>query len=408
MIDSDVSTQGLPQLSSWARGIEEPALQRALAATTSGMISLAPGIPDSELFPLSDMAAAAAKVLATHPQALQYAVPCPPLKELICAYMAERGVKCTPDCILLTQGAQQALTLLAQLLLDPGRIVLEEELSYSGFQHAINAYKPEVVPVRTSVRNGVDLDALEQILKKTEGAAFMYVMADAHNPLGISLSLESRQRLAYLARKFQTPLIEDDPYGELFYTEERLQPVKALDDNWVYYIGSFSKVLCPSLRVGWIVAEPQHIRKLSIIKEGLDLNINTYSQWIVYEYLETGKLHSHIKRLRTTYCARRDAMDASLRSSALSCGRWVVPSSGIFFWIDFPSDINTTQLLSECLKSNKVAFIPSEACSRGKRTSGIRLNFSRCVPSEAATGIARIGDALQQMLNRSGLAIGAY
>jgi 2-aminoadipate transaminase len=388
----------LPTLSRWAGGIELTPLQSALtAAARPDVLSFAMGLPDPHFFPASQLAEACARVLASNGSALQYSLPSASLKEKISKYMMHRGVDCSPDCVLLTQGAQQAVNLLARLLLDPGSSIIEEEVSYSGFQHLISAFQPTVLTVPTSGSEGINIDAVEELLHGGARPSFMYLMPTAHNPLGVTLPMNKRRRLAHVAREFQVPIVEDDPYGELFYDGESTPPLRAIEQDWVYYVGSLSKTLGPSLRIGWIVAPKEHIRALSVIKEGSDLDVSTLAQWVVNEYLETNDMISLTTSLRAAYRERRDVMGAALKSTMPACALWEVPASGLFFWIDLPDSIDAGELLTRCLKEERVAFLPGEACSRGKRKNGMRLNFSRREPGQIVDGIARIGRVLAKL-----------
>jgi 2-aminoadipate transaminase len=355
------------------------------------------GLPDPQLFPVAAMADASRKLILNNRSALQYTLPCEPLKEKICAYMAGRGVDCSPDSVFLTHGAQQGVYLIAKLLLDLGSSIVEESISYPGFQHLIDAFLPVVLSVPTSPVDGIDICALERILKGGARPAFLYVMPTAHNPLGVTLPMVKRRRLADLAREFRVPLVEDDPYGSLFYGSISSAPIRTFDKNWVYYVGSFSKVLAPSLRIGWIVAPPEHIRSLSVIKEASDLNISTLSHWLVDAYLESNEFAAHLRMIRSVYRERRDAMNAALLEHFGSTATWIVPEAGVFFWVNLPDSVDASELLTTCLENERVAFLPAEACSRGKHKNGMRLNFSRCNPGQIADGIGRIGRILHRI-----------
>jgi 2-aminoadipate transaminase len=387
--------QELP-IAQWARRLSLSPLQKALAAAADPTIlSLSLGLPDPSLFPAAAFAEASAQVLADNRNALQYTLPCDKLKVQICQHMVHRGVNCTTDSIFLTVGAQQGLSLLARLLLDTGALVLEEEFSYTAFQQAIEPYSPQVISIPSSGGSGIDVDTLADVLARGLRPAFLYLMADGHNPLGLTVPVKNRQRLARLAREFRVPIIEDDPYGCLCYDGKSIPPIRAMESDWVYYVGSFSKLLAPSLRVGWLIVPPALIQPLSIIKEACDLNLSTFAQWLVAAYLETGALPAHIDVLRAEYGSRRNAMDMALRAAVPSSCRWEVPISGVFFWIDLPELVNATELLQRAIDRERVSFVPAEAFSRGRHLNGMRLNFSRCSSGEISEAIFRLANVLQ-------------
>jgi 2-aminoadipate transaminase len=377
-------------------------LQRALAsARDPSLLSLALGMPDPALFPAKELERAAVRALASGDEVLQYNLPCEKLQAQICKQMAERGVDCSPDSVLLTAGATQALALLVRLLLDPGARVVEEELTYPTYQLAVDPYSPDIVTIPSTVRTGIDVDVLERKLARGHRPAFLYLIPDGHNPLGASLSDEKRRRLAELASKYRMPIIEDDVYGSLRYDGPITRPIKALAPEWVYYIGSFSKVLAPALRVGWLVVPPALISPLSVIKEAADVNTSTFAQWVTAEYLEAESLSAHVRSLRHAYRVRRDTMDDALRSCVQPVGSWEVPTCGVFFWIDLPEDINASELLRSAIEHEHVSFLPAETFSRGRRTNGLRLSFSRCQPHEITEAVSRLGRALSRLLSHA-------
>jgi 2-aminoadipate transaminase len=381
-----------------ASRIEVTPLQKALASVSQpGIKSLAMGLPDTSLLPASALARAAESALKRDHSTLQYTLPCPALKEKICQIMLGMGVECTPECVFLTHGAHQAINLLSLLFLNEGDPILEEELSYPGFQHLVDLYHPQVFRVPTCPEDGVDVAAVSNVLQSGIRPAFMYMMSNGHNPLGVNLPLHKRSALAGLARDFQVPLIEDDAYGALLYDGQWLAPICALGQGWVYYVGSFSKILGPSLRVGWIIVPKTHVEILSVIKEGSDLNVTTFSQWMVNEFLTTENLPELVKNLCVVYRRRRDAMNCALETHFPEQVRWHIPSSGFFFWIDLPDSIDSTELLSLCLRKEQVAFLPAQAFSRNKLANGMRLNFTRCDEAHIAEGVARIGRVLRTM-----------
>jgi 2-aminoadipate transaminase len=243
------------------------------------------------------------------------------------------------------------------------------------------------------------VDELEKMLRRVARPSLLYLMTDGHNPLGATVPLENRKRVASLAKEFRVPIVEDDPYGSLCY-EEALPPVRAFESDWVYYVGSFSKLLAPSLRIGWLIVPPVLTKLLSIIKESSDLNLSTFAQWVVADYLQRGALPEHIRSLRTAYGVRRAAMDTALRRSFPQQCDWNVPRSGVFYWVDLPQSVDAGELLPLAIQKG-VAFLPAEAFSRGKHRNGMRLNFSRCNPEAISEAVDRLGGVLASTVGKS-------
>jgi 2-aminoadipate transaminase len=371
-------------------------LQEALdRAADPAILSLSLGIPDPELFPIEALTEASLRVLRSNPLACQYAPPSPKLKATICELMARRGVDCSPDQVVLTVGAQQGVSLLLRLLLAPGGIIMEERLSYTGFQHATCPYEPRVLTVPSDSSSGIDLDALERMLVGGVRPAFLYVMADGHNPLGSTMPLENRVRLTYLAREFHMPIIEDDPYGLLEYERTPIAAIRSQESRWVYYVGSFSKLLAPALRVGWLVVPFEVIEVVNALKEASDINTSNFAQLIVAEFLEMGAMESHVERLIREYGIRRNAMNAALIAGFPGCCSWKVPRSGVFFWVELPCDLNASDLLKTTVEREHVAFLPAQVFSRGLQSNGIRLNFSRWKADIIDQAVQRIGNAIK-------------
>ena len=227
----------------------------------------------------------------------------------------------------------------------------------------------------------------------------IYAISDGHNPVAVCLSQEKRIRLVELARHFGVPILEDDAYGLLSYSSNPIPPMRALDADWVFYLGSFSKILAPALRVGWIVVPEDLIAKLAVIKEATDINTSTFSQRLIAAYLETGAFPRHLALLLHEYRTRRDAMDAALRISLPPTARWRRPDSGLFIWLELPQDCDASRLLEVAVTTANVAFVPGQAFSVGEHQRAahcIRLSFSNCAPDQIAEGIARLGQVIQE------------
>lgn len=387
-------------LADWAMKTSPSALQQMLAAASGNdVISFALGLPAEDLFPVEAYGHAAARVIANEKCALQYSPPLHSLKSHIVELMAMRGVSCSEEQVFLTAGAQQGLSLLSRLLLNPGGQLVTEELTYTGFRQAIEPFQPNVITVPTNATSGMDLVALEDVLQRGERPSFIFTMTEGHNPLGVSLSEEDRRRLAKLARSYEVPVVEDDAYGFLRYNDAGAPPVRAFDEEWVFYVGSFSKILAPSLRAGWLVVPEALTRVLSVIKEASDIDTATFTQRTILAYLETGSLPEHIKKLRSAYRERRDCMIEALTEHFPSGTRWNRPDSGVFLWVELNSAIDTSELLSRAIETERVAFIPGQAFAvncRARSQSCMRLNFSHCQPEQIQEGIARLGRVLKQ------------
>jgi 2-aminoadipate transaminase len=385
-------------LAPWARRLAPSAIQDMLQKITRpGVFSLALGLPAAELFPTEGMAESAARVLAEQGNALQYSATLQPLREHIVALMAKRGVRCTPEQVFLTTGAQQGMNLLVRLMLEPGQSVMLEDRVYSGFQQVLEPYQARQLAVRTEARTGIDLDSVESVLASGERPAFLYTMSDGHNPLGISMAAESREQLVNLARDYQLPIIEDDAYGFLHYEDRVLPPLRALDEQWVFYVGSFSKILAPALRVGWVVVPEPLVFRLATVKESSDIDTATFTQRIILSFLDSGRLEEHLTGLRQEYRLRRDTLLTALEQHMPRGASWTKPTSGMFVWVELPEGTDTTALLARALEAEQVAYLPGQAFTvTGGRPAAhcMRLNFSNCEPARIEEAVARLGRVL--------------
>jgi 2-aminoadipate transaminase len=384
-------------------------LLREMLAVVSqpGILSFAGGLPAPELFPTADYAQAVRDVLASDPLALQYGPPYAPLKRQIVDLMAQRGVSCDEEQVFLTTGAQQALNILGRLFLDPGGQVLMEEIIYSGIQQVIAPYQPEILTVSTDLQAGMDVNKVADYLRSGARPAFIYAISEAHNPLGVNLSRERQEQLIELANHYGIPIIEDDPYGFLGHESRPSLPMRALDDNWIFYVGSFSKILAPALRLGWLIVPENLVSKLTVIKESYDLETSAFVQRSVSAYLKAGHLPAHLEKLRSEYGRRREAMLTALERHFPESARWTKPTGGMFVWVELPHQVQTTKLLWSCVQDIQVAFIPGAAFYAGSGATGIkngrtadnclRLNFSNSRPEQIGQGIAQLGKVLRQI-----------
>jgi 2-aminoadipate transaminase len=396
-----LQAQEQAQLAAWAQGLEQSALQKMLVATSRpGIISFALGMPAVELFPTAAIAAATERVLSTNASALQYSPPLQSLKQHVRELMKRRGVNCREEQIFLTAGAQQGMSLLSRLLLEPGGSVITEEFIYSGFQQVLQPFQPQVLTVSTDPETGMDVDAVEQHLSSGVRVSFIYSITDGHNPLSVRLHPSKRERLVELAAQYRVPIIEDDAYGFLCY-ENPLPPLRALSEHWVFYVGSFSKILAPALRVGWLVVPEELILPLSVIKESTDIDAAPLSQRIINAYLDTGGLPAQIETLRTQYGLKRDVMMRALAENFPDAARWTKPDCGFFVLVELPPALDVDELFRRAIEDEHVAFIPGHAFSVNNtrsRTSSIRLNFSHPTTARIEEGIPRLARVLKSVM----------
>ena len=371
----------------------------ALLPRQPGFVSLAGGLPAPELIPRAAYAAALADVLAGDAAALQYGPPHEPLRERIVELMRERGIDCDPRQVLLTSGAQQALSLVARLLMAPGAEVLAEEHVYAGLRQAVLPYRPSILTVRTDLDTGMDVDGVRALLARGARPAFIYAMADTHNPCGVRLGREQRTGLVALARRFGVPVVEDDTYGLLRYDGDWLPALRALDAEWVIYAGSFSKILAPALRLGWLVLPPRLAAEAGVLKEAADLECSGLTQRAVARLLRH-RFAGHLARIRAGYRRRRDALLAALRDHFPEGARWTRPPGGFFVWVELPRGLDADRVCEEALSEARVAVVPGSAfaATAGAPANRLRLSFSSSAPDDIRTAVERLGRLLHRRL----------
>ncbi len=373
------------------------------------VISFAGGLPAPEVFPVERFKEACRKVLDENPSlALQYGPTegYRPLRELIVAQMARYGIVAKVENVLITSGSQQALDLIAKLLINRGDRILVESPTYLGALQAFDLMGAEYVTVPVD-DNGLQTSEMEQALRS--GPKFMYILPNFQNPGGVTLSRSRRDELVKLSDKYGIPIIEDDPYGQLRYEGEHITPLVVLDrtnllrDNGyqlgnVIYLSTFSKVLAPGLRIAWIVAPPDVIVKLVQLKQSTDLHTSTFAQMVVYEAARDGFIDEHVKLIRRVYKERRDAMLEALHDFFPAEVFWTHPQGGLFLWVTLPPGIDTMQLLDTALRQD-VAFVPGDPFYPGGDSgSHMRLNFSNAQPEQIREGIRRLSIAVAHEL----------
>jgi len=359
------------------------------------IISFAGGLPSPQTFPVERMKASFDKVLTENGQvALQYGPTdgYAPLRAWIADSLSTEGARIVPEQILMTSGSQQALDLLGKVLIDEGSRVLVETPSYLGALQAFSVYRPQFASVDT------DDDGLvpSSIAAVAEGARLLYALPNFQNPTGRSLSIARRVELVETCARLGLPLIEDDPYGALSYQGAPYPKMLAMNPGGVIYMGSFSKVLTPGIRLGYVCAPLPLVRRLELAKQAADLHTSTLTQMVVHDVIKDGFLDEHIPTIRTLYgnqCqAMLDAMDAFFPSGVT----WTRPEGGMFIWVTLPHHIDAMQLLDQALAA-KVAFVPgSPFYANNPETNTLRLSFVTVPPERIRAGIAILGQLIKQ------------
>ncbi len=364
------------------------------------VISFAGGLPNPSLFAVDELAAAARDVMAEAGRAaLQYSTTegYLPLREFIAdRYRQRLGLCVDPGEILITNGSQQCLDLIGKVLLDPGDPALIERPGYLGAIQAFSLYEPEFHSVPL-LDDGPDTDCLEAILEEVPAKIF-YGVPNSQNPSGITYSEEKRKAVADALSGTGTIFVEDDAYGELRFDGRRLPSLKNYLDDATIITGSFSKIVTPGLRLGWICAPGEIMEQINVAKQASDLHSNYLAQRIIARYLETNDIDAHIARITGAYRAQRDLMLAMVEEAFpedVTCTR---PDGGMFLWVTLPEGCSTTRLLEAALREN-VAFVPGRAFYvDGGGDTSMRLNFSNANEEMIVEGMRRLGTAIRSFI----------
>ncbi|MBS0272498.1 MAG: PLP-dependent aminotransferase family protein [Proteobacteria bacterium] len=378
----------------WVKKLQKSGMQKALSTTSkSDIISFCLGRPDNSLLILPKLNTVCKNLFSC--ENLQYSPPSLELKTYIVALMKKKQVSCTPEEVFLTTGAQQAMTLLTRLFTNKGDNILVDQLTYPGYIQAARAIHIEPVPIPVCFQTGLQIEKLMHILEHNKRPSLIYTMSEGHNPLGVSLSKNQRTQLVKLAEHYKVPIIEDDAYGFLNYDPVE-PPLKSYWKEGVFYIGSFSKILAPSLRVGWIITSEEIIEKLEILKESLDINTSTLSQKLVNSFFMKNYLNQHIVKLGEEYKNKRDLMVKYLKKYIPEM-EISLPKSGFFIWGKLPASINTNRLFTLALEEEQVSFLPGSAFLIGEREdvqNCLRLSFAFCPRDLIESGIQRLARAI--------------
>jgi 2-aminoadipate transaminase len=396
-IDMPPTTTTPWQLARRARRLEPSVIREILKITERpGIISLAGGLPAPESFPVQAMREACERVLADTPrEALQYAASegFGPLRDWVAAQLGTQGMKVDAAQVLITTGSQQGLDLVGKVLIDAGSRVAVEAPTYLGALQAFTPYEPEFMAVECDEQG-----PRPQALAAAAGARFLYLLPNFQNPSGRSMGAARRLEVVRAAAECGLPLVEDNPYGELWFDAAPPPPLAATAGEGAIYLGSFSKVLAPGLRLGYVVAPPALVPKLLQAKQAADLHTPGFNQRVAHEVIRNGFLETHLPRVRARYKAQRDAMRAALDKHLPAGCRFNVPAGGMFFWVELPEGLDAAALLPQAVDAG-VAYVPGAPfyCD-APRGNTLRLSFVTVAPPLIEQGVAALGCVLAKAL----------
>ncbi|MFL5354365.1 PLP-dependent aminotransferase family protein [Archangium sp.] len=359
------------------------------------VLSFAGGLPAPELFPVEAIAQAHAEVFAEEGRAaLQYSATegYGPLREWICAHLAKSGLHAATDQVLITNGSQQGIDLVAKVLLDPGDVVVVENPSYLAALQTFSGYEASFAVVGSD-NDGMRVDDLERLLLVVgRRPKLIYLVPNFQNPKGTTLSLERRRELVRFAQKHRILILEDNPYGELRFRGEHLPSLASLDtEDVVINLGTFSKTLAPGLRIGWAVGPRELIRTLTVAKQAADLHTATVSQRATARLLSRFDYDANLEKLRGVYGERCQVMLAALEKHMPAGTRWTHPEGGMFLWVELPRGMSADTLFPLALEK-RVAFVPgSPFFAHEPRSEFMRLNYSNRPPELIEEGMRRLG-----------------
>lgn len=373
-------------------------------ASDPSLICFAGGNPDPAYFPWEELSAAADLAIRSDWRtALQYSVTEGniELREQLQKMMEGIGIVTPVDQLVITSGSQQGLDLVAKAFLDKGDKVIVESPTYMGAVNAIKYYEPQFIEVETD-DDGMRMDCLEQALRENPDAKFIYTIPDFQNPTGQVLAEDRRSRMIELAEQYNVMIVEDNPYYYLRYDGQAVPPVKHFDtSDRVIYLGSTSKILCPALRIGWIIAGRQVVNNLVYLKQACDLQTSELTQRIAGKYMVHNDIMAHIAHMNQLYKKKKDLMLSKIRETFPPEIRYTVPQGGLFLWLTFPEGMDALELFNRMKDSIQVIFVPGDTFyPYGGHPNTARLSFATVSEQQISDGIERMGKMLTELLRK--------
>ena len=373
------------------------------AAADPSVISFAGGLPAPELFPVAEMKKAVDTVFDEHGrEAMQYGASrgVTELRELITKRVKEReGIDSKVENVMVTTGSEQVLDLVGKAFIDEGDEVLVEDPTYLCALDVYRSYGAKFVSVAQDDQ-GLRVDALEEALKNHPTAKVLYTVSNFQNPTGKTMPVDRRKKVAELAAKYDVMVLEDNPYGDIRFEGEHVPAIKSFDTtDHVLYMSTFSKILAPGFRLGWVLGDPKVIDKLTVLKQSTDLHTDQLAQWAVVEFFAQNDINEHVDQISALYGKRKNLMIEGMKKYFPAGVKYTNPEGGMFLWVKVPGVKDTVELFKKCLKE-KVAFVPGDPFFAGEPEPGtFRLNYSNMQEDKIEEGLKRLGKALTDAVN---------
>ena len=386
-------------------GLQASAIREILKFTSfPDVISFAAGNPAPEAFPVEEVSRISAELLKENPVlALQYSITegYTPLRDLLKKTMAEKNCFSDNDELIVTAGAQQGMELSCKVLCNEGDTLICEAPSFIGSLNAFKSYKVNLVGVELE-DDGINLEKLEDVLKANSNIKVLYLIPNFQNPTGNTMSLEKRKAVYELAKKYNFIIIEDNPYGDLRFAGEDIPTIKSLDtDGRVIYVGSFSKILAPGLRVGYVSAPKEIIQKMVVCKQVSDVHTNIWAQVICERFMTTCDLNSHFEKLRDVYKRKCELMLGEMDKHFSKKIKYTKPQGGLFIWATLPEGSDMLGFCKKAVEEYKIAVVPGSAfmISESDKTNSFRLNFSTPTDDKIVKGCEILGRMTRELLD---------
>ena len=363
------------------------------------MISFGGGLPSADAFPMADLKEIITDIANNMtPAVLQYGETegYRPLREEIVKFMATKGVNTSVDNVLITSGSQQGLDLIAKAFLNKGDKVIVESPTYLAALQAFNMYEAEFIEAPLD-EEGVDPEKLDEILRTEKNVKLIYLIPSFQNPSGRTISAARRKQIVEVIQKYNVVLIEDAPYEDLKYTEDKYPSMKSMDTTGqVLYFGSFSKTVAPGFRVGYSIADEAILEPMAVGKQSSDLHVSIFSQMVMAEFLKRGLMPDHLKAINKEYAKKRDLMVQTLEETMPEGVKWTHPQGGLFLWVELPEHMSTNELFLKAVQK-KVAYVAGDAFyAAGEPHNAMRLNYSNATPENIVKGVKALAEVVKE------------